>query len=224
MRQERMEADAELLERALRGEVARAHPDLEALLARRPEWSDLLDELADGPTGDGAPAELRALARERTTAADRARMGALVAEVAGRSGPARRPRSFGGLALAAAALVTLAGLIWWAASDGPAPARGPMLGGGGVSWEAPAATVESWETFAWDADLPRGGSFAVTVRAADGGGRLLERAEGLRVPRWTPDPAEVETWPDRIVVTVEVLDASGLPTGSLDVPLERSSG
>jgi hypothetical protein len=46
--------------------------------------------------------------------------------------------------------------------------------------------------------------------------------EGLREPRWTPDPAAASAWPEVIEVTVEVIDPRHGSIGAREVRLRRS--
>jgi hypothetical protein len=66
--------------------------------------------------------------------------------------------------------------------------------------------VDEWGSFAWTAELPRRGSYTLTVRSDEADAVQLARVEGLRESRWTPAPADAAAWPDAIVVTVEVVD------------------
>ncbi len=213
--------DAELFARAVRGELARDDAQLQELLQRRRDWSAALDELADG-VRRGAPDELKALARAGETAADRERMRAIVARtVSGASGPRARPRWVLPL-LIAAALVAALGVGWWFRRSPPAQPRGPFLGGQGITWVAPVDTVEAWGPFEWAAELPPRGTFTLTVRGDDPAAALLAHVEGLREPRWTPDPAAARAWPEVIQVTVEVIDPQHGAIGAREVRLRRS--
>jgi hypothetical protein len=213
--------DAELFARAVRGELARSDERLKELLERRRDWVAALDELADGASA-GAPDGLKALARAGETAADRERMRAIVARAVSGSGGARaRPRRLLPLLLAAALLAAL-GVGWWLRRSPPAAPRGPFLGGQGIAWVAPVDTVEAWGPFEWAAELPPRGTFTLTVRGEDPAAAPLERVEGLREPRWTPDPATASAWPEVIEVIVEVIDPLNGAIGARAVRLRRS--
>ena len=221
------EKDSELLARAVQGELAPDDPRWLAVLERRPEWTDVLEELSD-PPGD-ATDELLALARAETQPGDRELVTSLVTSAALEhtsprieKPPAEAPRSRWRTRvswLAAASLLVLLGGMWWTRRE-PTPAqRGPFMGGEGVSWMSETDSVGAWSDFEWQAERPRRGTYALTVRAPSG--EILARAEDLAEPRWSV-PVSSSDWPAKIVVSVEVLDASGLVSASGDFELQRS--
>jgi hypothetical protein len=222
--------DAALLERALREGWARERAELRALLARRPDWSALLDGPEAVPVPDAAALEQdRRLVNESLALA--------------RGSAARSPRTRGGRApylrwaLAAAAVVAVAASATLWRRDAAEPGADPRILLGeqedGSDEElrivlvTPLERVERIESFQWTSQrtLQPGERYLVVLSTVRGDGtkgeELLRRL--VDEPRWDPDAFDLVDLPLRLHWSVQRA-SGGLPSGPAAARLvERSS-
>jgi hypothetical protein len=239
---ERLGQDAALLEAALRERLRPDDPSLRDLLARRPEWGEILVQASAGEFAPKVLSELQAAERPE----DRRWIDELSAEARARTPAAARPRaSRPTWVLAAAALLCVAGgiALWNARTDalrddrqslGPNDGRGSN-GRAEVTCRAPAPEAPAYETFDWDAneELGEGEAYEVVVRTCPGAGPTSELARvtiqpsALLAPeeltRWSPAEAERALWPDCVEWTVTLLDANRIRRASDSARVERSA-
>jgi hypothetical protein len=232
---EQLGLDAAQLEAAVREHLPRNHPSLRELLARRPEWAELLPQVAQ-PT-DLTATQL-SLLNEEARPEDRLLVNELLAQAGQRASERtkHRPQLPAPWMLAAAACVLSAGaLIWWLGRSAAEPEPVHVLGGdpsepgGGAAQELscsePRGQVAEYGTFLWESqqDLAEGESFVVVVSALlpDGSvGAELARTR-QRSRSWTPDALQAATWPDRIHWTVRSFDALDFPVAVDEASAER---
>jgi hypothetical protein len=226
--------DAALLERALREGWARERAELRALLARRPDWSALLDGPEAVPVPDAAALEQdRRLVNESLA----------LARAASRAG-ARSRRVQPWMLAAAVALLFAGGVTLWRANSGTAIEDSQLLGsnrGHGsqaqrrVACRTPDHDASAYETLDWDASEPLGEGewYEVLVQTCAGAGeRPTELARepirpsslvtGDSLTRWSPSAELHAQWPDCIQWSVRLMDASDQVLDSDSVRVERS--
>lgn len=146
-----------------------------------------------------------------------------VLAIAGRETPAATPRRARVWPwLAAAGILAVAG--WLAFARAPAPdTRGDVvLSDVRVELVAPAGGVVHYSRFAWNAKLPPGGWYVLTVRdgSATADVTLLEKR--TTEPEWTAAPETTRAWPARIEWTVEVFEPGPRSVGSASGVASRS--
>jgi hypothetical protein len=240
---DRLGQDAAILEAALLNRLRPDDPSLRDLLARRPEWGEILVQAS---AADIAPKVLSELGADERPE-DRRWVDELLAEV--RSVPqaeqrphvARRPAW---VLAAAAALLAAVGIALWRASSGRATEERQSLGANGaggsqarpqVTCRTPEPGASAYETLDWDAtaELRAGELFEVVVRtcaaAGETGAELARekiQASTLLAPsyetRWSPPAEKRAQWPDCIEWSVRLLDESGQVVDSDSAQVERS--
>lgn len=240
---ERLGEDAARLEAALRDRLRPDDPGLRDLLARRPEWGEILVQAASAEFAPKVLAELCADERPE----DRRWVEELLAEARAAervsAGPraSRRPTW---ILAAAAALVFAAGVALWSSKSGPVTDDSQDLGGSGqdgthvepgVTCLAPDPDAAAYETFDWEtsAALEAGQAYLVVVTTCAGAGQpAVELAResirpsplvtGAAQTRWSPSPQERAQWPDCVVWSVRLIGAADEELSSDSARVERS--
>jgi hypothetical protein len=149
-------------------------------------------------------------ARAQADAVDEAQVRRALAGVL----PSARRRLRAPVAVALASAAALACLWLWRSADVPLPAGQAdevLLDGDGVACREPVGHVAEYGAFAWDAPLPPGATFELSIYAdePDGAGTLVLARKELAEPRWIPTTAEKSPLPDRIVWEVVVRSVDG---------------
>lgn len=221
---QRLAEDAALLERALREGWPKDHEGLRALLERRPDWVALLEEPDGIPDTLGAEAE-----------ADRMLVDEVLALSRGRARPADpRRRALRGGWLVAAALLVLAGGLWWSGLGRVGDALDDDQGLGSSAGSQPVVTLScvrpegpasDFSSFAWIAErrLHPDERYALVVYSVDADGAILGELQRARplVESWTPEPEDVARWPQRILWRVRRETLDGERTGFFEALAER---
>jgi hypothetical protein len=228
-----LERDARRFEQALREDWARVDPRLRDLLARRPQWVELLED---------PPAEL--LSTGAHDGPDRRLTDELLALARRTPRPVVRRRGAPWLLAAAAVAVCLGGLAWWNLLGTQAPEQVQRLGGsdhGSASKSAVACVVQAPSgpergILRWKLAEPLSADRSIEIVVRECAqvartGRELARkivqpsvraSEGTE-SRWKLDPQVLAQASDCFEWTVTLLDASGHAIASDSARVERSS-
>ena len=183
--------------------AAKAHAEYTAMVERidgaTHEREQLLAEvLAQAPSAD----EERVVAGFR----DFARGASPAAESAQATPALTRWAWLGALAAAVFLIVQLR-------PSPPAEDTSFTLGDNSSACGSPSGEVDAFGTFTWSLELPRNGSFELSVYDA-ANGALLHREEDWERASWTYDAASHGAWPDRIRWNVLVRDGGGSLTNT----------
>ena len=123
------------------------------------------------------------------------------------------------IGIAAAALLVVA--LWLGRSylfdgGGEPPHRGEILiGDHEITAVAPLGTVDDFDEFRWEFELPPNGVFEVIVYDATSGqkGEEIGRSGELDEPFWRPPVGESSGWKNAILWEVQAFDNSRFPLG-----------
>ncbi len=209
-----MNTDDELFASYVAGELAEDDARVRELFERKPPLRDLARELValrDRVDQDARlEREVIARAKRETTAADRARV-----EQALRAGAGvRRPFAWRRVVtLAAAAVVVLGAALYFRAGDETSKADQFLSVGAGIELDAPEQPLRGGVALTWAETDPRSEqplelgsneSWKVSIHAvgADGRSAKLLFESRCATATWTPRVTDVESWPERVLLTV----------------------